>query len=157
MCLPRGGEMVVYAFYVFIALPSLIWIGVGIWHMVLGRVRMGRRLSISSKPQQLSDEGIFKPALRDVTVLLTNVTDSIGLYERMGDVAASKLISRYYGAVAPAVRRNGGIVNKFIGDSVLAFFGGPEPDGDHAAEAVTTVLEIQVAMDALNTELVANG
>lgn len=158
--------MVVYVFYTFLALPFLIWIGVGAWHALVERRRWRRdevRFQSHVGPEFLRNQAahleqhVLKPTLQDVTVLLTNVTDSVGLYERVGDVSGAKIINRYYAVITPAVRRNGGIISKFLGDGIMATFGVPSPDCDHAAEAVTAVLDIQEAIDALNAELVNEG
>jgi adenylate cyclase len=158
--------MVVYIFYCFLALLCLIWAGVGISH-ALSRRR--KRQDVAGKFQsRVTPElveyvpdspamAMHKPALRDVSVLLTNLTDSVGMYERLGDLPAVDVIRRYYGVVTAAVRGHGGVVNKFLGDGVMAFFGGPSPDRDHAGEAVTTVLAIQDGIDALNGELTKEG
>lgn len=97
------------------------------------------------------------PTTQDITVVFTNLTDSIGMFERLGDVIAAKIISDYRAALAPAIRENGGIINKFMGDGVMAIFGAPVPDHDHAAHAVVAVLAMQHAIDSLNERLISEG
>jgi adenylate cyclase len=56
------------------------------------------------------------------------------------------LLNAYFEAVIPIVERRGGLVDKYIGDGVMAIFGAPEPKADHAAQAVTAAAEIVQAV-----------
>jgi adenylate cyclase len=51
-------------------------------------------------------------------------------------------LNRYFSLACDAVGRHGGMVNKFIGDGLLAVFGAPEPMPDHAVAAARAALEI---------------
>jgi class 3 adenylate cyclase len=141
---------VIYAIAGILTLLVLIVIG------LLGRKRSSSRNPVDRKPPLAVGDHI-PPTMQDITVLCTNLTNSVGLFERLGDLAASRIINDYYAALVPAVRHNGGFVNKFLGDGILALFGVPTPSRDHAAQAVRAVLEMQSALDALNARLAAGG
>lgn len=63
------------------------------------------------------------------------------------------LLSRYYERVSAEIELLGGVVEKFIGDAVMAVFGAPVARGDDAERAVRAALRIPGAIDALNEEL----
>ena len=59
-------------------------------------------------------------------------------------------LNEYYELMQEAIERNGGIVNKFGGDSILALFGAPIPDDDHAQHAVAAAYEMMDQLVLLN-------
>lgn len=76
---------------------------------------------------------------RELTVMFADVAGFTALSERLGpDVVP--VISRYLEIVSAAIERNGGTVDKFIGDAVMAFWGAPHPDPDHARHACEAAL-----------------
>jgi adenylate cyclase len=57
-----------------------------------------------------------------ITVLFADVRGSTGMAERTSAAAFSELLSRFYALVTEAVRDEGGIIDKFLGDGVMALF-----------------------------------
>jgi len=84
---------------------------------------------------------------RTITVLFADVAGFTGLAERLGD-AVVPLISRFIDLAARAVSAHGGTVDKFIGDAVMAFWGAPHPDPEHALHACEAALAIVEAVRA---------
>lgn len=82
---------------------------------------------------------------RRITVLFADVAGFTGLAERLGD-AVVPLISRFLDLAARAVAAHGGTVDKFIGDAVMAFWGAPHADADHALHACEAALAILAAV-----------
>ncbi len=77
---------------------------------------------------------------------MTNLTDSVGLFERLGDHDAVDLLNLYLSTMTPIIRRHHGFINKLMGDRIMFFFNAPfENDPDHPVHAVETVLEMQAA------------
>jgi class 3 adenylate cyclase len=78
----------------------------------------------------------------DVSILFVDVRGFTAFAEGASahDVVAA--LNELYEAVVPVIRRHGGHANKFIGDGLLAVFGVPERDGDHATRAVAAAREI---------------
>lgn len=72
----------------------------------------------------------------EITVLLADVRGSTALAERAPAEEFSALIARFYGAAARVVDRWDGIVDKFVGDEVVALFIPGFAGDDHAADAV---------------------
>ena len=65
------------------------------------------------------------PTRRTVTVLFADLVDSSSLVEGLDPEAAHSLLQRYFATARAAVEGHGGIVEKFIGDAVMAVFGVP--------------------------------
>jgi adenylate cyclase len=100
------------------------------------------------------DAGRMQTRTVDVTVVMTNLTDSVGLFERLGDHDAVELLNLYLSTMTPIIRRHRGFINKLMGDRILFFFNAPvESDPEHPVHAVETVLEMQAALDDLNQRL----
>ena len=85
-------------------------------------------------------EGI---AVRDVTLLFTDLKGSTSLYERIGDLNAYMQVQRHFERLLGVTVKRNGAVNKTIGDAVMAAF--PTP-----LDAVTAALEMRDAAEELN-------
>lgn len=72
----------------------------------------------------------------EISMLFADVRGSTGLAERIPPQEFSKLIARFYGTAAEVVDRWDGIVDKFVGDEVVALFVPGFAGDDHAAKAV---------------------
>ncbi|MFU8871528.1 adenylate/guanylate cyclase domain-containing protein [Micromonospora sp. SL4-19] len=84
---------------------------------------------------------------RTVTVLFADLVGSTGLVEQLDPEDVRDLQRAYFGAVTGVLRRWNGVVEKYIGDAVMALFGAHGSDGFDAYRAVRAGLEIQDALD----------
>ncbi|MET8908116.1 adenylate/guanylate cyclase domain-containing protein [Micromonospora sp. NPDC004551] len=84
---------------------------------------------------------------RTVTVLFADIVGSTGLIERLDPEDVRALQQAYFGTVAAVLRRWHGVVEKYVGDAVMALFGAHGSDGFDAYRAVRAGLEIQDALD----------
>jgi len=73
---------------------------------------------------------------RRVTVLFTDIRDFTALSEQLSASEVAALLNHHFTLIARCVEQEDGIVDKYIGDSVMAFWGAPVADADHAARAV---------------------
>ena len=87
-----------------------------------------------------------------VTVLFSDVTDSMRLGQDLDPESLRRLVSRYFDEMKVVVERHGGVVEKFIGDAVMAVFGVPQLHEDDALRAVRAALEMRERLHALNEE-----
>src|SRR3546814_6510270 len=78
------------------------------------------RLIRSGMPTALASEE------RVVTVMFTDVRGFSALTERMGAADTAELLNEHFATLAGCIEAEGGTVDKFIGDSVMAFWGAPE-------------------------------
>ena len=79
---------------------------------------------------------------RHITVLFSDVRDFTKISEENDPETIVTLLSDYLGKVTKIVFDNGGTVDKFIGDAVMAIFGAPKSDGNDAERAVKTGAEM---------------
>jgi DNA-binding SARP family transcriptional activator len=93
------------------------------------------------------------PTRRTVTVLFADLVDSSSLVEGLDPEAAHLLLQGYFAAARAAVESHGGIVEKFIGDAVMAVFGAPVAHEDDALRAVRAALEIRERVPAADERL----
>ncbi len=76
--------------------------------------------------------------------------DLVGSTAYASDHEAAEVVgvlNRFFGVVVDEVDRRGGLVNKFIGDAVLAIFGAPVPDEDHAASALAAARSMAIRLE----------
>ena len=86
-------------------------------------------------------------SIRTLTVLFADIAGFTGLSERLGDQIIP-LLSRYLDTVSREVSGHGGTIDKFIGDAVMAFWGAPAANPDHAVDACRAALACQSALRA---------
>src|SRR5215468_8776672 len=91
---------------------------------------------------------------REMTVLFADLVGFTGLSERLTPLLMVMLLNRHFGLQALAVQEHHGVVDKFIGDSVMAFWGQPfvKPE-DHAVLACRAAQAQLSALDDLRREL----
>ena len=90
--------------------------------------------------------------LREVSVLFADLRDSTALGERLTPTALLELLNGFLSRMAKAIEQERGIVDKYVGDEIMAVFGAPLDLPDHAARAVAAARAMMAALDALNAE-----
>jgi adenylate cyclase len=86
-------------------------------------------------------------SIRTLTVLFADIAGFTGLSERLGD-RIIPLLSSYLDTMSREVSAHGGTIDKFIGDAVMAFWGAPAANADHAVDACRAALACQHALRA---------
>ncbi len=89
---------------------------------------------------------------KDVTVLFVDIRGFTPLSEKLSAAEVVALLDSFYDTVSQIIFSYDGVVNKFIGDAVLALFGAPLDLPDAEAMAVKAAVEIQRAMHKLNQQ-----
>ena len=90
---------------------------------------------------------------RQVTVLFADVAGFTALSERFDPEGVHEIMDGCFTLMAREVGRYGGTVNAFTGDGVMALFGAPVAEEDHAVRAVHAALAIQEAMGAYGDDV----
>jgi predicted ATPase/class 3 adenylate cyclase len=93
---------------------------------------------------------VAREVRKNVTVLFADLVDSTRLGHELDPEALSMLMSEYFRAMESVVAGHGGIVEKFIGDALMAVFGVPVLHEDDALRAVRTAAEMRLSLAALN-------
>jgi adenylate cyclase len=87
---------------------------------------------------------------RDVTVFFSDVEGFSAIAERMSPHELMALTNEYLSAMTDVIEDHGGYVDKYIGDSVVAVFGAPLDDPDHARSAARAALDCKARLAELN-------
>ena len=82
---------------------------------------------------------------RDITVMFTDIEGFSRLSETMEPELLTSRLSRYFDALGSAIIANHGTIDKYIGDSIMAFWNAPEPDPNHVANACRAALQAAAA------------
>ncbi len=94
---------------------------------------------------------------RNITILFTDIEEFTALSEKMPAEEIFDQLSDHFTALSACIFERNGTVDKFIGDSVMAFWNAPAADPDHAANACYAVLRGRSLNNDLNAKLKAKG
>jgi class 3 adenylate cyclase len=94
---------------------------------------------------------------RNVSVFFADIVGFTSAAEGMDPDALSRFLSTFFTFAADAIFAEGGTLDKFIGDAVMAFFGAPIVQPDHARRAVSAAAKLVENVKAWNLERVARG
>ncbi len=94
---------------------------------------------------------------RDITVLFTDIAGFTGISESMTAEELTHHVSAYFEEITKIIRDNNGVIDKYMGDAVMAFWGAPLPNDNHTFDACLAVLNAKQKVDALNEQWLAEG
>jgi adenylate cyclase len=92
---------------------------------------------------QSGQEAALQGQTREMTVYFSDIAGMTSMAEAMAPDELVRLLSRYFDEMTQVIAAQGGTVDKFIGDAIMAFWGAPVPEADHAARACETALRSQ--------------
>lgn len=123
------------------------------------RVRdlLGKVVSPEIATQLLHSELRLGGEEREVTILFSDLRDFTTLSEKLPPQEVLTLLNRYLDRMSAIIERHGGVIDKYIGDAIMALFGAPVAAEDAAARALAAAREMQAALAELNRELAAEG
>ncbi|MGI8829970.1 MAG: ATP-binding protein [Candidatus Limnocylindria bacterium] len=90
---------------------------------------------------------------KTVTVLFSDLKGSTGLGEQLDSESLRDALGVYFAEMRAVIERHGGLVEKYIGDAIMAVFGLPAVSEDDALRAVRAASEMQKRLTAVNEEL----
>jgi adenylate cyclase len=100
---------------------------------------------------------VLREERRDVTVLFCEIEAFTTVAARLEPAEVIRLLNDFFGLMIDTTFRHDGTLNEFFGDGVMAFFGAPITDRDHALHAVRTALDMQAGVAALSERRIAEG
>jgi adenylate cyclase len=109
-------------------------------------------------PRQVAERVIAQgpaslaPVEREITVLFSDIRGFTGMSERMGPRDVLVMLDEYFGRMSQVVKGHDGVVGKFIGDGLLAFWGVPDAVPNHAALAVRAARDMRRSLHELNQQ-----
>ncbi len=108
---------------------------------------------MARNPESYSMEG----RNAELSVLFADIRNFTALSEGMDPKALTRLMNDYLGAMTDVIRSYRGTLDKYIGDAIMAFWGAPVQDVDHARHAVLTAIRMQERLRRLADEFRAQG
>ena len=119
-----------------------------------GQRRLLERMVSPAVLQQMDPNSLITDGIQsDITILFADIRGSTQYGERHTPVELVTVLNQYLAAAAEAVLAEEGTVDKYLGDSVMAWFNAPLPQPDHTLRAVRAALAIRRSVLALHTRL----
>ncbi|TNF99769.1 MAG: adenylate/guanylate cyclase domain-containing protein [Gammaproteobacteria bacterium] len=94
---------------------------------------------------------------REVTILLSDIRGFSAMSERYETSQIVSMLNHYFSKMNEIILKYDGVIDKYMGDAIMALFGVPEQSPDDAHRAITCAVEMQNAMDEVNSENKAQG
>ena len=88
---------------------------------------------------------------RQMTVLFLDIRSFTSLSERLSPTEVVEFLNRFLGRLSEDILAEGGTIDKYIGDSIMAFWNAPITANDHAARSCRAALRIRATLHELNT------
>jgi adenylate cyclase len=102
--------------------------------------------------------GSFKEVrTKTVTIAFADLVGFTTFSEKMEATELARMLNRFFTLASEAVFSQDGTIDKFVGDAVMAFFGAPIDQPDHAVRAAVASLRIREGIAAWNVERAAAG
>ncbi|MBP6507014.1 MAG: HAMP domain-containing protein [Opitutaceae bacterium] len=123
------------------------------------RVRdlLDKNVSPEVAAQLMRDGAALGGEEREVTILFVDLRGFTPLSESLPPRELIALLNRYLDAMSRALEAQGGVIDKFIGDAIMALFGAPVIQSDAADRALVAALGLRTALATLNAALAAEG
>ncbi len=93
----------------------------------------------------------------NVTILFSDIRGFTTMSENLPPETVVQILNEYFSDMAPIVFENQGLLDKYMGDGLMALFGVPYPGEDAAVNAVSAAVEMQRRMKAVNQSLKDRG
>ena len=85
-----------------------------------------------------------------LTIMMSDLRGFTAMSERMEPASLICMLNHYLGAMTQIIQKYNGTIIEFIGDGIMAIFGAPVPDDNHAADAVAAAVAMQACMEEIN-------
>ena len=121
------------------------------------RMTMGKYMTQSVVEHLMSGKLELGGEPLTVTILFSDIRSFTSISERMTAQELVKLLNEYFTEMVTVVMEEGGVVDKYIGDAIMAVFGAPVARPDDALRAVRAAVRMRHALVLLNEKLAARG
>ncbi len=112
---------------------------------------------IVSKMSKDPERFTMEAESREMTVLFADVIGFTNISEKLTPKELATFMNKYLTAMTAIIYEHGGTVDKYIGDAIMAFWGAPLEDPQHARHAVEASIAMRSRMDAMQEEMRAEG
>jgi len=121
------------------------------------RTTFGKYMTESVVAHLLSGKVALGGETIQVTILFSDIRSFTTISETMDAQTLVGLLNEYFTEMVSIIMKHGGVVDKYIGDAIMAVFGAPVPTPDDPANAVRAAIDMRAALTRLNKRLVARG
>ncbi len=132
--------------------------------MTIGLKEREKYLNVLNKfhGQEITHEIISNPHITNakkskMTVLFTDLRNFTSLSENMEPEETVLFLNDYFASMIKIIKTNGGIIDKFIGDAIMAVWGAPYPSEEDAQNAVKACLEMRETLKEINQKRALTG
>ena len=89
---------------------------------------------------------------KTITILFSDIRGFTSLSEKLEPEKLTKILTRFLSAMSNVILESRGVIDKYIGDAIMAFWGAPLSDQEHATHALRAALQMSKALKSLNEE-----
>jgi len=104
----------------------------------------------------LGEDGVQSEE-RQVTVMFTDIVGFTTASQKLTPRDTADFLNHHFGLIATEIDKTGGTLDKYMGDAVMAFWGAPDDQPDHADRACRAALAIAAALEADNRARAVEG
>lgn len=94
---------------------------------------------------------------REMTVLFADIRGFTTLSEQLSPSELRALLNKYFTHMTEIIFKHNGTIDKYVGDMIMAFWGAPLKDSEHAKHAIEAAMEMLRKTDELRPQLLADG
>ena len=106
---------------------------------------------------KMHEEGSAGMKKKEIGVLFADIRGFSKIFDEMDEVEVTHMLNGYFKKSNEIVKRHGGMVNKFVGDAIMALFNAPKEDSNYLMNSIRTGLGIKKEVEKLNVELKGRG
>ena len=99
----------------------------------------------------------LKGESRDMSVLFSDIRDFTSISEGLSASSLAEMLNFYLSSMTRIVQQRRGTIDKYIGDAIMAFWGAPLLDTNHASDAIQAAMQMQRDLDELNPLMKQKG
>lgn len=107
--------------------------------------------------QQDPDSFTLAGEAREMTIMFCDIKDFTSVAERLEPTRVVEMLNTLFTPVSRIIHEHRGTIDKYLGDGIMAFWGAPAHDPEHARNAVACARAIQQALETLRTDFTARG
>jgi adenylate cyclase len=108
---------------------------------------------MAADPEKYNMEGKSE----ELTVLFSDIVGFTSISESLEAKELSQFINDYLTAMSLVIHDHRGTLDKYIGDAIMAFWGAPVDDPEHARQGVISAMAMQTELDKLRAQMLARG
>ncbi len=118
-----------------------------------------RFISADIVSQIVNNPDAIKPGgeKKELTVMFTDIAGFTSISEKLDADALTELMNSYLDEMTKILFKNGGTLDKYIGDAIMGFWNHPTTMEDHATRAVTCAIEMQKKLKEMRERWIAQG